>query len=394
MQSSRRGPSSLILLSFLAVALVLLGIRVFRDVQPPSEAAAGPPLSTITVEEAKKADLSLREALYYHRLEDGRIQCDLCPSRCILRPGERGVCKVRAFLLEKLVTLVYARPVSAHGYDPIEKKPLFHFLPRSRTFSIATVGCNLECIFCQNWEISQAFPEHNPRRYFSPEEVVQAALESGCRSIAYTYTEPTVFYEYMLDTAKLAKEAGLKNVWVTCGYINPEPLREFCKVLHGANVDLKGFTDEFYLRYCHAKLGPVLQTLKILKEEGVWFEITNLLVPGANDNPEEIRSMCQWIRKELGVEVPLHFSRFFPQYKLTQLSPTPKETLLMAYDIAREEGLKFVYTGNYRGLRGENTYCPKCGETLIGRNVYIIWKMEVRGERCPACGEPIPGVWE
>jgi len=348
----------------------------------------------ITLAEVKREALSMREALYWRRLEGQDVICDLCPQHCELSPGERGRCKVRWNDRGTLRTLVYGRLVSAN-VDPIEKKPVFHLLPGTGAFSIATAGCSLGCIHCQNWGISQAYPEKLRHMKASPEEVVAAALRYRCRSIAYTYNEPSVFYEFMLETAKLAREKGIKNIWVTCGYLNPEPLREFAGYLDAANVDLKGFSEKFYQEYCAGSLAPVLQTLRILREEGVFFEITNLLIPGANDDEEMIREMCRWIVSELGPDVPLHFSRYRPAYRLNR-PRTPLSTLRLAARIAREEGLRYVYLGNAEPGKGETTFCPneKCGRELIVRHGYIVLRNSLRDGRCPDCGAKVPGVWE
>ncbi|MBI4721915.1 MAG: AmmeMemoRadiSam system radical SAM enzyme [Candidatus Stahlbacteria bacterium] len=322
-----------------------------------------------------------------------RIQCHLCPHNCVLSPGERGFCKVRENKKGKLFTMVYGLPCAIHT-DPIEKKPLFHFLPGTLVFSFATAGCNLRCKFCQNWEIAQNAPEETQNFTLSPEEVVRRAKTSGTPSIAYTYSEPTIFYEYMLETARLAHEAGIKNTMHSAGYINPEPLRELCKYLDAANIDLKGFTDEFYQELTESHLVPVLQTLKILKSAGVHLEITNLIIPTKNDDPAIIKKMCVWIRDSLGADVPIHFSRFWPMYKLKNLPPTPVETLERARNIAMSVGLKYVYIGNIPGHKAENTYCPKCQGLLIRRFGYKILQNNVLDGKCKACGEKITGVWE
>ena len=373
------------------------------------EKPLGPPL---TLQQAKKAGLSLREAMYYERLKDGLVRCRLCPHECTLAEGQRGPCKVRANFGGTLRTLVYGRPVALSAFDPIEKKPLFHVLPGTRAFSISTIGCNLGCIFCQNWETSQLSPEEGNHRFWigiakrdfpgliasteevAPAEIVKMAKETRCQSIAYTYTEASVYYEYMLETAKLAKKEGIKNLWVTCGYLNPKPLRELCKYIDAANVDLKGFTEEFYQTYCKGSLAPVLRTLKTLHEQDVWFEITNLVIPGANDDPETVRKMCRWIVKELGPDYPLHFSRFFPKYKLLDRPPTPLSTLKLCAAIAREEGVRFVYVGNVGEERGlEHTVCPECGKVIVRRNVYIIDENYIKNGKCAHCGAKIPGIF-
>lgn len=348
---------------------------------------------SVTSSEVVRAGLSLRIADYWKPLGDGKVQCELCPRRCVLRDGFRGVCKARMNVGGKLRTLVYGKLVAVH-VDPIEKKPLMHVLPGSRSFSIATAGCNMNCIFCQNWEISQAAPEQVPSMEFSPERIVAAALASGARSISYTYTEPTVFFELMRDTARLARERGLLNVWVTCGYIEEAPLRELAKYLDAANVDLKGFSREFYGTYTSGELEPVLRTFKILKEEGVWTELTNLLIPGANDRPEDISNLCAWVVAELGREVPVHFSRFFPAYKLLDRPPTPVATVLKAVEIAKGFGIKYAYAGNIVGNPYEDTRCPECGKIVIARRGYIVTEEHMRAGSCAFCGVRIAGVWE
>ena len=346
----------------------------------------------LTAQKIRKYGLSLHEAMWYRKLADGSVQCELCPFRCIIKEGERGICGVRANIDGKLRTLVYSRPVAVH-IDPIEKKPLFHFLPGTKSFSIATVGCNLSCIFCQNWTISQALPEETPFVVMTPQDVVRKALETGCKSIAYTYSEPSVFYEYMYDTGVLAHKAGLKNVWITCGYINEKPLRQLAKVIDGANVDLKG-PESFYIKYTKSSRKTVLNTLKILRQEGVWIEVTNLIIPDANDDPDTIREMCRWLVKNLGPDVPLHFSRFYPNYKLNDRPPTPVKTLHMARQIALEEGIKYVYIGNVPGDAGEDTYCPTDGKKLIDREGYWIVDYKLDSNGCYGKSCCVPGVWK
>jgi pyruvate formate lyase activating enzyme len=308
-------------------------------------------------------------------------------------PGKRGFCGVRENRQGTLYALSYGKLVAVH-IDPIEKKPLFHFLPSSSAFSIATAGCNLRCKFCQNWEISQRTPDEVDYVYIEPQDLVKKAKESGSPTIAYTYTEPTIFYEYMLETAKLAKKEGLRNIMHSCGYINEEPLRELAKYLDAANIDLKGFSDDFYVKISEATLEPVLKTLKILKEEGVHLEITNLVLTGYNDYPDLITKMCLWIKENLGGDTPLHFSRFFPMYKLTSLNPTPVETLERARQIAVDCGLKYVYIGNLAGNPAENTYCPNCKKMLIERRGYFILQNNIEDDKCKFCSEEIEGVWK
>jgi pyruvate formate lyase activating enzyme len=335
----------------------------------------------------------LHEASYYFKLDGKKVNCVLCPRRCVIEKGKRGFCGVRENQDGVLYSLVYGKPCSLH-IDPIEKKPLFHFFPGSRAFSLATVGCNLKCKFCQNWQISQAAVEDVDAINLSPEELVNKVHETGVPVIAYTYTEPTVFYEYMLDVAKLAKKAGIKNVMHSAGYINEEPLRALCPYLDAANIDLKGFNNKFYTTLTLGNVDDVKRTLKILKAEGVWLEITNLILPGLNDSPDEIRKMCMWIKENCGFETPLHFSRFWPLYKLEHLSPTPVETLEMAKKIAQDVGLKYVYIGNVSKEGFENTICPKCGKIVIERAGYVIIAMHVVEGKCTFCGEAIEGVWQ
>jgi len=290
-----------------------------------------------------------------------------------------------------LYSLVYGKPCAVH-VDPIEKKPFFHFLPGSTTFSIATAGCVLSCKFCQNWQISQAKPEDTDTYDLPPEKVVSNAVAYKCKSVTYTYTEPTVFYEYMHDTAVIAKKQGIKNTMHSCGYINEKPLRTLSKYMDAADIDLKGFTEDFYSRICSGSLRPVLNSLVILKEEGVWLEITNLVIPTLNDDLNNVREMSRWIVKNLGADVPIHFSRFFPHYKLTNLPPTPLETLEGVRKTAIDAGLKFVYIGNIRH-EGENTFCPKCKKLLIERMGYFVKQNHIANGKCKFCNTGIAGVW-
>ena len=339
-----------------------------------------------------RAGLSMRTAEYWSPIEDKAVKCNLCPRICIIPNGYSGKCKSRVNIDGILRSIVYGKPVAVH-VDPIEKKPLFHFYPKTKVFSIATAGCNLKCIFCQNWEISQAKPEETRYINMSPEQVVSEAIRSDSKSIAYTYTEPTIFFEYMRDTAKLAKEKGLKNVYITCGYVEEEPLRELCKYIDAANVDLKGFSEKFYKKYTDGKLNPVLRTFKILKNEGIWTELTNLIIPGANDSPQDISNLCEWIVTEIGVDIPVHFSRFFPNYKVLDRPPTSQAKLNMAIDIAKHFGIKYIYAGNVAGSKYESTYCPACGKKLIGRTGYYISEINVKDGKCKFCGEEISGRW-
>ncbi|MCF7920621.1 MAG: AmmeMemoRadiSam system radical SAM enzyme [Candidatus Cloacimonetes bacterium] len=333
----------------------------------------------------------LREADFYTQLEKNYVRCDLCPNNCVLKAGESGICKVRKNINGKLYSLVYGQPVSIN-IDPIEKKPLYHFLPGTKVLSLATVGCNMNCNFCQNWTISQTSPGEIQVKQVTPAEIIDLAMQNDCPSIAFTYTEPTVFYEYMYDIAVLAHQNGIKTVWVTCGYINEAPLRKLAPFIDAANIDLKGFSEEFYHTYTTGSLLPVLHTLKTAKEEGIYFEITNLLIPAANDDPEEIHAMCRWIINDLGAEYPLHFSRFFPNYRLLNRPQTPAKTLRTAYQIALEEGLKYVYVGNISGI-SEDTVCPQCQKKLIIRSGYSLLEDHVIDGKCAFCGEQIPGIF-
>lgn len=334
----------------------------------------------------------LKEALFYDKLENKIVQCRLCPRKCVIPEGRRGFCGARENRGGRLYSLVYAKPVAIH-IDPIEKKPLFHFLPGTTAFSIATASCNLRCKFCQNWEISQRTPEELEYTYLEPEDLIKKVEESGAQTLAYTYTEPTIFYEYMLESSKIAKEKGIKNIMHSAGYINEEPLRQLCKYLDAANIDLKGFTDDYYARMSEATLEPVLRALKVLKEEGVHLEITNLVISGYNDDPDIIKKMCLWIKESLGADTPLHFSRAFPLYKLTTINPTPYETLVKARGIAIECGLKYVYIGNLAGNPSESTYCPKCKNIVIKRIGYTIVENNLKNGKCKFCGEKIEGIW-
>lgn len=318
------------------------------------------------------------------------VQCALCPNNCFIPHLGKGACRVRINIDGKLYSLVYGKPCAVH-IDPIEKKPMFHFLPGSQAFSIATAGCCLSCKYCQNWQISQASPEDIPHYDLPPREVVDRAISNGCASIAYTYTDPIIFYEYMLDTAKIAREKGVKNVLVTCGYMNPGPLYEMTPFIDGANIDLKGFSENFYREVTGGSMKPVLESIKYMYQHGVIVELTNLVVPTLNDDLQEIKKMCEWIVSEVSPDVPLHFSRFQPNYKLQHLQATPYETLQQAHDVARESGMKYVYIGNVYQTEGQTTYCPQCRTALIQRAGYRIVDNKLSGQTCPECSETIYG---
>ncbi|MEO0206646.1 MAG: AmmeMemoRadiSam system radical SAM enzyme [candidate division WOR-3 bacterium] len=341
----------------------------------------------------KPGYFKLTPALHYKKLSGNKIRCLLCPRECVVSKGNKGFCRARKNVDGYYYTLVHSNPCALH-IDPIEKKPLFHFLPGTTALSLATAGCNFVCKNCQNWEISQSSPEQTENREISPVEMVKLALEYRTPTIAYTYTEPSIFYEYMLDIAKLARESGVLNIYHSNGYLNQEPLKELIKYLDGANIDLKGFTEDFYSDITSGTLKPVLETLKTLKKNGVWLEITNLVIPTRNDDKETIKKMCEWIRDELGKDVPVHFSRFYPQYKLVNLPPTPLETLQKAAQIAKETGLLYVYIGNVPGIKEESTYCPECKKLLIERKGYDVRQINIVDGKCKFCNEQIPGRWQ
>jgi pyruvate formate lyase activating enzyme len=330
----------------------------------------------------------------FHYTTNGTdVQCTVCPNRCYLRPGDRSVCRSKVNMGGKLYSLAYGNACAVH-VDPIEKKPLNHFHPATWVFSIAAAGCNFRCLNCQNWEISQRKPEEVHHYELFPADVVRVTREKNIPSIAYTYSEATTYYEYMYDTARLARQAGLKNVYVSNGYINRKPLEELADYLDAANIDLKSFEDGIYRRLNGGRLQPVLDTLKLLHEKGVWFEITSLVVPGYVDKPDMIKRMCGWILKELGPDYPLHFSRFMPLYKLNRLPATPVKTLEFLRDIAIKEGIHYVYLGNVPGHEGCHTYCHNCHKVLIKRLGYNIDAFNIQGGRCTFCNTPIPGRWE
>ncbi|OGD37687.1 MAG: AmmeMemoRadiSam system radical SAM enzyme [Candidatus Aminicenantes bacterium RBG_19FT_COMBO_58_17] len=335
----------------------------------------------------------IKEAMLWRSLEGGKVDCFLCAHRCQVAAGKFGVCGVRENQEGKLVTRVYGEVIAAH-IDPIEKKPLYHFLPGTTSFSIATIGCNFRCPFCQNWQISQAgkkdkgFGGGQP---LSPEEIVRAARTRGCRSISYTYTEPTIFFEYAYDTSKLAREAGLANVFVTNGYMTAEALRLIQPYLDAANVDLKAFQEETYKKVCGARLGPVLDSIRLMRELGIWVEVTTLVVPGMNDGNEELAAIARFIAS-VSPEIPWHISRFHPDYKYTQTPATPIERLRKAAALAREAGLKFIYVGNVWG-ESEVTICPQCGKDLIRRSGFSVEENKIKGGKCSSCGSPIAGVF-
>jgi pyruvate formate lyase activating enzyme len=335
----------------------------------------------------------MKEAMFYEKLEKGKVRCFLCAQNCKISVGRRGLCGVRENIDGTLFSLVYGKLISMN-IDPIEKKPLFHFYPESKSLSISTVGCNFKCKHCQNYDISQ-YPKHNrniPGEEIKPDQVVDAAIRSGCKSISYTYTEPTIFFEFAHDCARLAHQRGIKNIFVSNGYTGPEAINTIAPYLDGSNIDLKG-DDEFYRKVCGARLQPVLDTIRHLKKQGVWVEITTLIIPGYNDSEKSINNIVDFI---LSVDsaIPWHVSQFYPTYELMDSPRTPVETLRWARDLGLQKGLKYVYEGNIPGEGGESTYCPKCNALLLDRIGYNIRQNKLQNGRCYSCKSEIDGIWE
>lgn len=332
---------------------------------------------------------------YWHQLANGRIQCDVCPRLCKLEEGQRGLCFVRARENGQIVLTTYGRS-SGFCIDPIEKKPLNHFLPGTPILSFGTAGCNLSCKFCQNWDMSKSREMDTLQQTASPQQLATAALQSGCRSVAYTYNDPVIFLEYAIDTAIACRELGIKSVAVTAGYMQPEPRAEFYQYMDAANVDLKAFTERFYKELTSSKLQAVLETLQYIRHEtNTWLELTTLLIPGENDSEQELEAMTQWVVEHLGPDVPMHFTAFHPDWKMLDKPPTPAATLSMARNIARKNGIRYAYTGNVHDPAGGTTACHQCGETLIVRDWYkiISWNMTDSGS-CPNCGTQCAGIFE
>jgi len=341
---------------------------------------------------ASKNPEVLYEARFYEKLPHQKVRCHLCFRGCEILEGKRGFCRNRENIKGTLYSMVYGRP-AALQVDPIEKEPSFHMIPGSHIFCTATASCNFRCKFCQNWHLSQRSMEEIPYVNLKPEEIVQKAIREHCETVSFTYSEPTVFYEYMFDIVKIAKDRGLKTLFHTNGSMSTDPLLALLKYMDGVTVDLKAFSEKFYGDVSSSELEPVLHTLRTVKSYGRYLEIVNLMIPTLNDNPKEIREMCVWIKNTLGRDTAIHFNRFFPQYKLTNLPPTPVETLEHAYRIAKQEGLEYVYIGNVPGHEMNSTFCPRCKKKIIHRTHFMVSSQDVKEGKCRFCGYPIKGIW-
>jgi pyruvate formate lyase activating enzyme len=341
---------------------------------------------------ARDDEWYLRRALFYKRLTKQRVKCELCPRECEVGDMERGYCGVRENRRGEYYTVVYGRACTTQ-IDPIEKKPLFHCLPGSLIYSFATAGCNMECKNCQNWQISQSRPEQLEQVRLLPADMVAQARGRGLRLIAGTYSDPIVFYEYLEDVAREGNKHGVRTIAITAGYINPEPMKRLCAELGAIKIDLKSMRDDFYRKNCSAHVTPVLDAIVAAKETGIWLEIVYLVIPTLNDSDAEIKELARWTKTHVGPDVPLHFSRFHPTYRLTNLPPTPVETLTRCRDLAMAQGLRYVYVGNVPGHPGESTYCPRCKRVVIEREMYTIRQNNLRAGKCKFCGQTVPGVW-
>ena len=330
----------------------------------------------------------IKEGVLFEKLPDNKVKCQVCSHRCTIADEKFGLCRTRQNKNGKLYTLIY-NTVSSEAVDPIEKKPLYHFMPGTLSYSLGTIGCNFRCQHCQNWNISQVTLVESHTMEITPEAAIRRALASGSKSISWTYNEPTIWHEYTYDSAVLAKIAGLKTIYVTNGYITPEALRRIAPYLDVFRVDIKSFSDDFYRKICGARLAPVLESTKLAKELGMHIETITLVIPSKNDSPEEITQIVRWVHENLGADTPMHFTRFHPLYKMDDLEPTPVDTLEMAYDIAKKVGMRFVYLGNVAGHKYENTYCPKCNTLLIDRMGFRVTEVKIKDGKCPECGENI-----
>ena len=359
------------------------GTTIYRGKKDPSSKIGDLPY---------KHEVTLTEARYY-RPTGKSVQCTLCPKFCVIPEGEAGFCRVRVNKGRKLYTQVYGQPCSV-AFHPMEQGPIFHAYPGARCLALATAGCNLRCKYCQNWQMSQFSAEETDNYDLPPDKVIDMAHEYKCETVVFAYTEPIVYYEYAIDTAKAARAAGLKTVLVTAGYADIQPLRDFCRYMDVIRIDLKGFREEFYRDVVEGALQPVLNAIKTVHKEGPWLEIVDPLVPGFNDDADEIRDMSKWLLDNVGADVPVHFLRFFPAYKMRNHPPTPEKVLNRARNIAMETGLKYVYLGNLPGSDGENTFCPNCGKRLVKRTGYLgITENNIVKNKCRFCGCPIPGIW-
>ena len=329
----------------------------------------------------------------YHKGRAPIVKCRLCAQECTVETGARGRCRARMNVNGELRSLVYGRPVATQ-VDPIEKKPFYHFLPGSEAYSLATAGCPLRCKFCQNWQLSQASPEDFDVPYTPPDALIRSALSSRSAVVAFTYNEPTVFTEYLTDIAREGRKKGLRHVMISCGFMNPEPLAEMCEVLEAIKIDLKGFDEDFYRKVSTAELKPVLRSIRQVARSGRHLEIVNLVVPTLNDSEAMMRALVDWVSSELGPDIPLHFTKFHPDYQLLNLPPTPVSTLERAWEIARSRGLHYVYVGNVPGHPGNNTYCPGCGRIVIGRRAFFVTEMNIQAGACGHCHTKIAGVWK
>jgi pyruvate formate lyase activating enzyme len=393
--SRKRGATIITRREFLrrgALAGLGLGLAAPAGLSGCSQETAGPP-STPTVERIpSRTPMPLHEMRFYRTLAEGRAQCEVCFRRCVIRPDGTGFCGNVQNFGGRCYSLAYGLPC-ALDTDPIEKEPAFHVLPGATIFCTATAGCNYRCKFCQNWEFAQQTLSQVLSTPATPEEVVAAALEQGCQAVSFTYNDPIVFYDYMFDIAQLAQERGLKSLLHTNGSLTPKAMRALLQVMDAIVVDLKGFTNEFYQRVTKAELMPVLDGLRIVSETGTHLELVHLIVPTLNDDPDDIRRMCEWTAGNLGDQVPVHFIRFFPAYRLQRLPPTPVETLEQAIAIADDVGLQYVYIGNVPGHERNSTFCPNCGRRIVERVYFFVTSLDVEDGRCGFCGHAIPGVW-
>jgi len=381
----------LFLLGGIMAAIALIASRLHKAVLRILGFTDVPEVYAAKLAVASESEPPLKEVMFYESLDGRKVQCQTCFRRCIVSPGRRGFCRVRENRDGTYYSLVYARP-SAIQIDPIEKEPQYHMLPGTDILCFGTVGCNFRCRHCHNWHLSQASPGDCLTYDMPPEKAVEMALERKIPTVSFTYNEPTAFYEYVYDVVVLAKEKGLRTLWHSNGSMNPEPLKKLLEYTDAATIDLKGFTKKAYDN-SSARLDPVLRTLKAIKQGGKWLEVVNLVIPTINDDPGDIRRMCEWIKENLGVETPLHFSRFFPNYKLTQLSPTPMKTLEEAHGIASDVGLHYATIGNAPGHKYNSTFCPECGKKVIHRVHFQVLKMDMEGGKCKFCGHEIPGIW-